>query len=63
MIRAYIYIYIVFYSALIFVCNAYSYDTRIRRIRMIRALVYASLVMIRVFRYSIDNDMRNNDCV
>jgi hypothetical protein len=30
MIRAYI--YIVFYSALIFVCNAYSYDTRIRMI-------------------------------
>jgi hypothetical protein len=37
-IRAYI--YIVFYSALIFVCNAYSYGTRIRRIRMIRAFIW-----------------------
>jgi hypothetical protein len=43
MIRA----YIVFYSALIFVCNAYSYDTRIR---MIRASSYDTRIrMIHAF--------------
>ena len=34
-------IYIVFYSALIFVCNAYSYDTRICMIRTFIWYVYS----------------------
>ena len=48
MIRA----YIVFYSALIFVCNAYSYDTRIHMIRVFVRYAYSydtRIPMIRVF--------------
>ena len=48
MIRA----YIVFYSALIFVCNAYSYDTRIHTIRVFVRYAHSYDTRIRLIRVS-----------